>query len=278
MKYVIVNIQKSICLLIVTSLLLPIGLNKLSAQSNLAWPNVYAREFDAFRSNSYIKQLIKHSEVKPPNNWKNYKGGELRTPDHLFKFDESLGCYQFPTHSSKTNNDYLIYYFVKKSSHFPTLFSLYNYYQPSIESAIKKQELPKELGYIPIICSSFNPNSNNGIGGVGYWHLNYAPAVKYGLRIDEYVDERKDIAKASRAATAYLKELHKKYNDWEMALAAYSSGVVNISKAMKRHNVSSYKDLLPHLPKETKDFVQPLWHFILFQVMMIMALLQLTQS
>ncbi|MCB0402680.1 MAG: LysM peptidoglycan-binding domain-containing protein [Flavobacteriales bacterium] len=180
----------------------------------------------------------------------------MHTTDTLFHFNNDLLCFDFPTNSSKLTNEYLIYYFSQKTARCPTLFSLLKYYEPTLESELKQQQLPRQLMFIPVVCSAFDPNAENGLGGTGYWHLNYPQAVKYGLTVNEYIDERKDFNKSTRAAAAYLHDLQQQFDDWELTLAAYSSGVVNVKKLMKRHHTNSYKDIATYLPEETKDFVQ----------------------
>lgn len=109
---------------------------------------------------------------------------------------------------------------------------------------------------LPAVLSGFNPNSNNQIGGTGYWHLNYPQAVKYGLIVNDLIDERKDFKKSTQAATNYLKDLYNIYNDWELTLTAYSSGIVTVQKLLQRHNAKSYKEIYQYLPSQTKDLVQ----------------------
>ena len=60
-------------------------------------------------------------------------------------------------------------------------FSLLKYYEPVINKHLTKHNLPNELKLLPVVCSAFNPSSDNGIGGYGFWHLNYPQAIKYGL-------------------------------------------------------------------------------------------------
>ncbi|MDB4534770.1 LysM peptidoglycan-binding domain-containing protein, partial [Vicingaceae bacterium] len=113
-----------------------------------------------------------------------------------------------------------------------------------------------ELKLLPVVCSAFNPNSDNGIGGYGFWHLNYPQAIKYGLKIDRFIDERSDFEKSSKAASLYIKDLYTKYNDWELTIVAYSCGVSTLNKIMTRQSVKTYKEIYPFLPIETKDLVQ----------------------
>ena len=225
------------------------------AQKN-NYTSVYAKEFKQQKKISYNTKLFSLSESVPDKKWSNYKGGAINTEDSLYYFNENLLCFSFPTNSNKIRNEYLAFYFSQKSAKCPTLFSLLNYYSPIIKQNLDSNNLPKELKLLPAVLSGFNPNSSNQIGGEGYWHLNYPQAIKYGLTINEYLDERKDFQKSTKAATQYIKDLYEKYNDWELTLTAYSCGVVTVNKLFKRHQVKSYKEIYPFLQKETKDLVQ----------------------
>ncbi len=216
----------------------------------------YINEFEKVKSNLYNQKLIKLSAIVPNKNWNEYKGAPMETPDSIFIFNNAPLSLSFPTNSTKITNDYLIIYFSQKTAKCPTLFSLFNYYKPTIDSALLNNGLPKELNLLPAVCSAFNPTSNNGIGGFGFWHLNHPQAIKYGLIVNDYVDERRDFKKSTKAATGYLKDLHTKYNNWELTLAAYSSGVVTINNLLNRHNASSYKQIATYLPEQTKGFVE----------------------
>jgi len=227
-----------------------------SVSGQKKYESIYAHEFKQVNRNSYNKKLISLSQNKPDIKWDNYKGGSINTEDSLFFFRGDQLCFSFPTNSNKIRNEYLAYYFSLKTAKCPTLFSLLNFYEPIIKSNLQVNNLPIELKLLPAVLSAFNPTSSNGIGGYGYWHLNYPQAIKYGLNVNELIDERKDIEKSTIAATQYIKDLYTKYNNWELTLAAYSSGVVTVNKLLKRHSSKSYKDIYPHLPNETKELVQ----------------------
>lgn len=220
------------------------------------YESVYANAYKNVEKNTYTSRLLSSSITIPEKNWNNYQGGAIHTTDSLFLFNNDLLCHSFPTNTSKISNDYLIFYFSQKNAKCPTLFSLLKYYHPILDKHLAQNNLPKEIQHIPVVCSAFNPTSSNGIGGEGFWHLNYPQGIKYGLTINEYIDERRDFEKSTKAATRYLKDLYEQYQNWELTLAAYSSGVVNVNKLLKRHNTSSYKVIAEYLPSETKDFVQ----------------------
>ncbi|MGB0887746.1 MAG: LysM peptidoglycan-binding domain-containing protein [Vicingaceae bacterium] len=230
----------------------------VSAQhkNNKKHTSIYKTEFQKFRKNNYNLFLISKSNTKPNKNWNNYKGGAINTTDSLFFFNDDLLAKAFPTNSDKIRNKYLAFYFSQKTAKCPTLFSLLNYYEPTINNNITLNKLPKELKLLPAVLSAFNPNSDNGIGGYGFWHLNYPQAIKYGLTVNNLIDERKDFKKSTKAATRYLKDLYQIYNNWELTLTAYSSGVVTVEKLLKRHQAKTYKEIYPFLPKQTKELVQ----------------------
>lgn len=218
--------------------------------------SIYKKEFKSVAKNPHSKKIIFLSPKKIDRKWNNYKGGAINTVDYLFFFDNKPLSTSFPSNSSTYENNYLIYYFSQKTAKCPTLFSLLKYYEPIINENLEHNNLPQELKLLPAVLSAFNPNSDNGIGGAGYWHLNYPQAIKYGLIVNDLVDERRDFEKSTKSATAYLNDLYKTYNTWELTLTAYSSGVVTVNKLLKRHSAKNYKEIYPYLPKETKDLVQ----------------------
>ncbi|PJB15600.1 MAG: hypothetical protein CO118_02855 [Flavobacteriales bacterium CG_4_9_14_3_um_filter_32_8] len=220
------------------------------------YETVYAIEFKQIKECPYNIKLISLSETVSGKKWKNHYEGSMSDLDTICQFNNNFLCSSFPTNSNHLTNEYLIFYFSLKKNSCPTLFSLLNYYQNIIDTNLQTNNLPKELKLIPAVCSAFNPYSFNGIGGVGFWHLNYPQAIKYGLLIDELVDERKDFKKSTQAATSYLKDLYLIYNNWELTLAAYSCGVTTVNKYINRSKEKTYEAIYPNLPKETRDFVQ----------------------
>ena len=150
--------------------------------------------------NDYVKTLFKKSNlntdsilknVKPSKPFHHEKGKEI-----LDKIEQTIPLNYYPEVAQ-----FIALYNKDVNTHF--LNYMVNYYHPDIKLELKKQGLPEELSLLPTILSGFNPLSSNTSGGVGYWHLNYPQAIKHGLRINEYVDERYDLKKATVAATNY---------------------------------------------------------------------------
>ncbi len=126
-------------------------------------------------------------------------------------------------------------------------------YMPYIESKIKEKGLPADLKYLAIAESRLLENAYSSKGAAGLWQLMPETAKRYGLRVDEYIDERLHVQKATEAALSYLQDLYKKFNNWALAIAAYNAGDARIKDALQFQWVDSYFDL--HLNRETSRFV-----------------------
>src|SRR5208283_4581776 len=97
------------------------------------------------------------------------------------------------------------------------------------------KDLPLDLAYLPLIESGFSPLSVGRGGAVGLWQLVKGTAKRYGLRVDRYVDERKDPVKSTYAAANYLSDLYEMFGDWDVALAAYNAGDGKIKHLLNKH-------------------------------------------
>ncbi|MEM6963535.1 MAG: lytic transglycosylase domain-containing protein [Bacteroidota bacterium] len=128
-------------------------------------------------------------------------------------------------------------------------------YFPIFEKYIQENNLPKELKYLPIVESALMPTIESPVGAKGLWQFMPATARRYGLVIDDYVDERCDPVKSTQAALAYLKFLNDKYQDWKLALAAYNCGYGRVDKAIKKSGKNSFEEIKDFLPKETRQYV-----------------------
>lgn len=127
-------------------------------------------------------------------------------------------------------------------------------YRPMIEGILADEGLPSELFYLAVIESGLNPNAYSRARACGMWQFIASRARMYGLRVDWWLDERRDPEKATRAAAAYLKDLHQMFGCWELALAGYNSGEGRVARARKKR--PSCEDFwCLDLPRETENFV-----------------------
>lgn len=128
-----------------------------------------------------------------------------------------------------------------------------NRYFPIIEPILKEYNIPDDLKYLMVIESSVNPTARSGVGAVGLWQFMPATAKEYGMEVNDNVDERYDIQKATAAACKYLKRAFDKYGDWPSVAASYNAGQGRISRQLVRQNVTNSLDL--HLVEETSRYV-----------------------
>jgi soluble lytic murein transglycosylase-like protein/LysM repeat protein len=152
------------------------------------------------------------------------------------------------------------YYSTTGKARFQQLLARSGRYMPMIAKVLNEEGLPEELGYLALIESEFVVNRTSRNGAVGLWQFIATTARRYGLRIDDWVDERRDPAKSTRAAAAYLKDLHRYYGRWFLATAAYNAGPGTIDKAMQQSGAKDFWSIKAkaQLSEETRNFVPKL--------------------
>lgn len=131
-------------------------------------------------------------------------------------------------------------------------------YRPAIVSALRDAGLPEELSWLPLIESGFKIRALSRARALGLWQFIASTGYKFGLTRDQWVDERMDPEKATKAAIGYLKELHQIFGDWETVLAAYNCGegrVLRCIRTQKINYLDNFWDLYPRLPVETAWYV-----------------------
>jgi len=130
-------------------------------------------------------------------------------------------------------------------------------YRDRIDKALAEHKLPKGLAYLPVIESAYMPTLTSSAGAHGIWQFMPDTAREYGLRVDWWVDERADPDRSTRAAAAYLKDLHVMFDDWALALAAYNCGPGRVRRSLDEMGATTFWELLDAaaLPKETRGYV-----------------------
>lgn len=132
---------------------------------------------------------------------------------------------------------------------------------PMMREVLKKEGLPEDLVYLAMIESGFSPHAYSVASAVGPWQFMSATGKRYSLRIDSWIDERRDPLKSTVAAALYLKELYAMFNnDWYLAAAGYNAGENKILRAINMYNSRDFWQLSKgaYLKRETKDYVPKL--------------------
>ena len=128
-------------------------------------------------------------------------------------------------------------------------------YFPVFEKLLKRNGLPESIKYLSVVESALVPNAVSHAEAVGLWQFVEETGKSYGLKIDKNIDERCDPVKSTVAAIRFLKDLHRKYQSWELALAAYNSGAGRVSRAIKRARSKDFWRIRRYLPRETRNYV-----------------------
>jgi len=131
-------------------------------------------------------------------------------------------------------------------------------YRPYIVSELKKAGLPVELSWLPLIESGFNVVALSRARALGLWQFIPSTGYKFGLKRDICIDERIDPVKSTKAAIAYLKELHNIFGDWNTVLASYNCGEGRVLRVIRSQNINyldDFWDLYQRLPPETARYV-----------------------
>lgn len=125
-------------------------------------------------------------------------------------------------------------------------------YFPVIEPILKKNGIPDDFKYLALIESGLQ-NVTSPAGARGFWQIMKATAIENGLEVNNNVDERYHLEKATEVACAYLKKSYERFGSWTLAAAAYNGGNAGISRRLKTQRVTNYYDLL--LGEETSRYV-----------------------
>jgi membrane-bound lytic murein transglycosylase D len=126
-------------------------------------------------------------------------------------------------------------------------------YLPMMREIFQAKDVPLDLLNLAFIESAFNPFATSRARATGIWQFMEPTARLYGLRSDWWHDERRDPAKATAGAAAYLKALFGMFNSWPLAIAAYNAGEGKVQRAVERQRTTDFWAL--KLPRETQAFV-----------------------
>lgn len=151
--------------------------------------------------------------------------------------------------------NYIITYTERIAKQSETMLGLSKYYMPIIEEIFDQYDLPLELKAMAIIESALNPRAVSRVKAKGMWQFMYSTAIRYGLLINSYVDERLDPVKSCHAAARYLQDAYRMFGDWPLAIASYNCGAGNVNKAIRRAGTKDFWSVYPFLPRETRGYI-----------------------
>ncbi len=132
---------------------------------------------------------------------------------------------------------------------------------PLMHAQIDARGLPRDLVYLSMIESGFSPGAASYASAVGLWQFMSATGRQYGMRIDYWVDERRDPERATKAALDYLSYLNRMFDgDWWLAWASYNGGEGRVMNATRRYGTRDFWKITTYdtLHTETENYVPKL--------------------
>ncbi len=148
---------------------------------------------------------------------------------------------------------FIYFYAVTHKKYTQKVFERAYLYLPLIKKVFREEGLPEELALLPFIESGFNPYATSSSGAAGLWQFLKGTGERFGLKINRYVDERRDIYKSTVAAARYLKHLYKMFGRWDLAISAYNCGEGCILSKIKDSR-ENFWDIKYRLPQQTREY------------------------
>lgn len=165
--------------------------------------------------------------------------------------------FDYPITVNSRVNYWVDYFTGRGRKHFVKYLERSEYFIPYIVPLLKQNNMPEDLVYLAMIESGFNNFARSHAKAVGPWQFISATGKRYGLMVNWWVDERRDIRKSTLAAVEYLKDLYAMFGSWELAAAAYNAGEAKIGRAIQRYGTKDFWTITRQkfLRPETRDYV-----------------------
>ncbi|MGM0440838.1 MAG: transglycosylase SLT domain-containing protein [Elusimicrobiota bacterium] len=231
-----------------------IGENLKAAQSELEDNNIESvREICDY----VIQKVIENKEKLSDSEYEKFHSQvallRLKANQSPFSRNTYIETELFPLVWNSRVEKWIDYYTTRGAKNFNKWIGRSKKYINDVKKILSEHELPEDLAYVPIIESGYSPFAKSHAGAVGMWQFIESTAKKQGLKINYWIDERRDPYKATKAAAKYLKALYEQLGSWEMALAGYNYGASGVRRRIKRWGTDDYWELF--LPRETENFV-----------------------
>ena len=177
--------------------------------------------------------------------------------ENLDEPSSSHPTFNIPIVVNEAVERFIHYFQTSNRRHFTRWLERSSRYIPVMQEILKEQGLPTDLVYLAMIESGFNHQALSWASAVGPWQFIRGTAQRYGLKINWWIDERKDPLKATLAASQYLKDLYDMFNSWFLAAAGYNAGENKIKRAILKHNTQDFWELTRYryLKPETKQYI-----------------------
>ena len=196
-----------------------------------------------FKTDPYTKEAVKNGFLN------HYKVYALQIPDSLMLVDEPVPVKQKDVRE-RIDRELLVNTYWQSNA--LLLLKRKHKFFPVIEPILKREGVPDDFKYLAVAESGLQ-NVTSPSGAKGFWQIMKKTAKELGLEVNDEVDERYNLEKATVAACQYLKKAKQKYGSWTLAAASYNAGMNKVSNELQRQKADNYYDLL--LNDETARYV-----------------------
>lgn len=162
---------------------------------------------------------------------------------------------KIPVEINEHVEQWINYYTVQDRVRFQRFLNRGQLCKDIVENVLEENDLPAELYYLAMIESGYRTDAHSHASAVGVWQFIAGTAQRYGLRIDNYVDERRDPKRATEAAAKYLRDLYNVFGSWHLAMAAYNAGEIRVLRAVFKGRTRNFWELVQSkvLPKRNSQ-------------------------
>lgn len=182
----------------------------------------------------------------------------LEEPNTQNLYDNSR--YDFPITMNSKVEGWIDYFTGRGRPHMERYLGRSSRYVPVMKKILKESGLPEDLVYLALIESGFNLRARSRARAVGPWQFIKGTGKRYGLKVDPWVDERRDPIRSTQAAANYLKDLYLMFESWYLAAAAYNAGEYKILRTVDTLKTNNYWRICEtkQLRRETRDYIPKL--------------------
>lgn len=219
------------------------SLDSLQAESFLGSEAASLAQAKSFGPSSRFAELFATRNELPEN-----PNAAIGTHESIFRIPDS--------HNHKVER-HMRFFHTAIRGRFEQWLDRLAHYRPLVEGIFSEFDLPNDLVFLSLVESGFNPHAYSRARATGPWQFMKGTARLYGLRVDQYVDERRDPIKSTVAAARYLRDLYDLFGTWPLAMAAYNAGEGKVSRALQKARAESFWEIAQtrHIRRETKEYV-----------------------
>gem|GEM_PF-47846 len=171
----------------------------------------------------------------------------------VFSRESQPITYDLPVKINDRVKSSIIYFQTVARDAFRKYLSRSKRYERLFIETLDKYGLPRDLIYLSLVESGYNPAAYSWARAMGLWQFISSTGRSYGLNRNWWIDERKDPVKSTDAASRFLKDLYEQFGDWELAMAAYNGGPGRVRSTIKKQKTIDFWRM--KLKRQTMDYV-----------------------